>query len=137
MFGSTNQQAELDRCRRFRIDAIADGWTSRPTYGEHESEERHATLDREGFTMHVKARDNSTRGLNFKYEAEISIWGPDGLAIAPPDSYSWDKIKTGTRHCNECGADDVDTERYSFAGRACAACLPKARAIHEFLGWTE
>ena len=71
-----------------------------------------------------------------KPEGSVSIWGPDSLAIAVPMPYSWDAIVAGARTCSACGKTDVDTQRFSFAGRCCAACLPEMRRQHERPGWT-
>lgn len=66
----------------------------------------------------------------------LSIWAPDGLQITVPDVYDWAAIQERVRYCEECKRSDVDTFRYSFAGRACEECLPALKAEHERPGWT-
>jgi hypothetical protein len=134
-FGFTNDDARLRAAQAYRNAAAADGWLLRPTYGS-ESVERAASLDREGFKMMVLTRDNSEKKGKWKHEAQISIWGPDGLAITPPEIYDFSEILAGTRRCGYCKTQDVETERVGFAGRCCAKCLPAMRAKIEKPGWT-
>lgn len=134
-FGFTNDDARLRAAEAYRDAAAADGWSIRPTYNS-EDIKRASTLGREGFVMQVLTRDNSEKKGKW-HEAQISIWGPDGLAIHPPTTYDFAKIKALTRHCNYCKADDVDTERVGFAGRCCAKCLPEQRARIEKPGWCD
>ena len=132
-------QEALDGARAYRATALADGWTSEPTY-KHEEEERASRHRREGFLISIIAREPraATERLTKqrKPEGSVSIWGPDGLAITTPMPYSWDTIVAGMRTCSACGKTDVDTQRFSFAGRCCAACLPEMRRKHEYPGWT-
>lgn len=65
----------------------------------------------------------------------IRVWGPDRLQIVVPAIYNMDALQNALRQCENCGATDVDTVRYSFAGRCCQNCLPEMRRIHEFAGW--
>jgi hypothetical protein len=134
-FGFTNDDARLHAAKAYRDAAAADGWSIRSTYGS-EDIDRAATLNRESFIMQVLTRDNSEKKGKWKYEAQISIWGPDGLAINPPGIYDFAEIKARTRRCLYCKAEDVDTERVGFAGRCCANCLPTMRAKIETPGWT-
>jgi hypothetical protein len=113
----------------FRDAAIADGWSHEPTYGNQEPEESACTLKRDGWIMMVFARK--------QHDVSISIWAPDGLDVKAPGVYNWDEIQRGIRRCNACGAEDVKTTRYSFAGRCCEKCLPAMRAKHEFPGWAD
>jgi len=134
-FGFTNDIARWQAVNAYRDAAATDGWSIRPTYGS-ESIERAASLERDGFKMMVLSRDNSDqKARKWKYEAQVSIWGPDGLAINPPATYDFAKIEALTRHCNYCKADDIETERVGFAGRCCAKCLPSMRAKIETPGW--
>lgn len=135
-WGFTNDAAQLAAVAAFRDAAAADGWEITPTYPGHEPADRAATLTREGFKLQVLTRTIEP-GRKWKYEADINGWAPDQLGIKLPRVYSWDAIKAAARHCNECGADDVDTERFYFAGRACAKCAPAARARTEVGNWTE
>ena len=124
----------------WREAAVADGWVIRPTYGQ-ESVERAASLSHpDGFAAMVLARDN--RGHDRPQQcyvpsvtAEVNVWGPDGLAVETGDAYDMDAIRAGLRICKTCGASDVDTQRYSFAGRCCASCRPKMAEKHEYAGW--
>lgn len=133
-FGLTNERKYLDAAATFRHAAIADGWSCIPTYGDRESAESHATLEKDGFKCHVMARELS--GKKYQYQAQVSIWGPDGLCITAPVLYDWDVIESGVRRCGYCGQEDVDTQRVGFAGRSCEKCLPVARKRDEYPGWT-
>ncbi len=131
----TNKRSDYDEVLAFKAAAIADGWQCQATYNT-ESIDRAATLNREGFHLKIIARDNTAKlGSKHAYHLDLSMWGPDGLAILPPETYDWQKIQAAVRSCNYCRAQDVDTFRVSFAGRCCAQCLPKQRAIHERPGW--
>lgn len=110
--------------------AMSDGWIAEPMY-RHEPINHAARLTRQGFVASVMARPHPA-------QPGVILWCPDGLQIkTPPGAYSWEAIVAGTRACNECGATDVDTFRYSFAGRCCAACLPAMRKKHEKPGWCD
>ena len=132
-FGLTNDEKEFNEVSAFREDAIADGWEAKPGSAS-ELIEDYAHLNREGFKMHVLSRKNQGK---YKFQAQVSIWGPDGLAIGLlGPSYNWEEIKAGLRRCNNCGKQDVETQRYSFAGRCCAGCRPEMAKTHEYPGWT-
>lgn len=134
-FGLTNDLARYQAAVAYRTALEEDGWSSGPLY-KNESSEFVSVHERDGFTVHIISRVRDP-GDKWKYQASISIWGPDELAICPPDLYDWEHIKAGVRCCNECGAEDVDTHRFSFAGRCCSKCLPKMRAEHEKPGWCD
>ncbi len=134
MFGLTNDENELIRVNKWRNDAIADGWEHRPTYPKEE-EDRASSLQKEGWKALILARVNDNK--KFRFEAEISVWAPDGLVISPPASYDFDLLKKGTRICSHCGKQDIDTFRFSFAGRCCKECLPEMRRKHEYPGWCD
>jgi len=136
MFGFTNDVEELNRVIKFREDAIADGWTCEPTYGKFESVDSASSLTKNGFTMLILTRTNKDRA-KWKYEAEVSIWGTDKLAIEPPKVYDYDAIVKGLRVCGFCGAKDVATARVDFANRCCANCLYEARKRLETAGWCD
>lgn len=138
-FGLTNDPAYKSMADAFREAAIADGWECKPGINKDEPITSNAVLERDGFIMHITARDDQSGryyGPRWRYQVGIDIWGPDGLVIKPPDEYNWEKIKAGVTTCNLCGKTEVATERYSFAGRSCADCLPKAQAEFERPGWT-
>ena len=139
-FGFTNNREQYEAAIAYRLAAMADGWKCLPTYGDHEPVERAAKLTREGFTMSIISRsshdpDHQHPGPVWHYEANVHIWGPDGLAIAPPPAYDWNAIIASVRHCNYCNANDVDTKRVGFAGRCCDKCLPEQKKKLEFPGW--
>jgi hypothetical protein len=81
-------------------------------------------------------RDHREKKGKWAYEASISIWGPDGMAVGVPELYEWGAVKAGLRTCNACGKTDVETFRFSFAGRCCNDCIPAMRKKHEYPGWT-
>ena len=135
-FGFTNDIGRLEAADVYREAAIADGWACSPTYDGSEQMGRASTLTKDGFEMSILSRDRREMPGKWKFEASISIWGPDRLSIKPPGQYDWEKIKAGIRTCNSCGAKDVATHRYSFAGRSCDKCLPEAKRVHEHDGWT-
>jgi hypothetical protein len=132
-FGFTNDPQRYQATIAYRDAAVQDGWSIRPTYAS-EPIEGAATLEKDGFTMQVLALQK-TDG-KFKYQASIHIWGPDGLAIKPGETYNWSQITAGQKTCNECGATEVEPQQFSFAGRCCKPCLPRARAEYEREGWT-
>lgn len=128
-WGLTNDPKWRDLALVYLAAALNDGWESKDATAEH--------FTKDGFTMHILARDGGDgHGVFYRYQCSISIWGPDHLAIKPPDTYDWDAIQAGVRHCNYCDADDVETERVGFAGRCCAACVEKQRGRLERPGWT-
>lgn len=135
-YGFTNDVNLLRATEQFRDAATADGWSIKPTYGS-EDVSRASSLERDGFKMMILTRDNSDRGEGKKFEAAVHIWGPDRLAIETPQFYDFNELKRLTRVCSSCKAEDVDTQRYSFAGRCCSACLPKMRAATEQPGWCD
>ena len=124
----------------YRLAAVADGWESEPLY-QNEPEEHAAKLrSAAGFVMHVIARSPDDRPEHVTRRAPeggVHVWGPDGLAVRVGRTYSREEIDAGLTTCNNCGARAVRTFRYSFAGRACAACLPEMRRLHERRGWAD
>lgn len=126
----------VEWARAWRDAAVADGWSIEPTYGDSESVDRAARLSRVGWMAQVITRTpiEGNRHANY-YCGTIHVWGPDGLAVSPGHTYDWAHLVAGLRTCSACKATDVDTERYGFAGRCCAACLPTMRARTEQPGW--
>lgn len=133
-FGFTNDAAHVEAVRAFVQAAVADGWSIEPTYPTHESVESAARLKRDGYVLMVLSRDRGETS-RYRYEAKVSGWGPDGLSIRVPKTYSWDAITSEPTTCRHCGATGVETFRYSFAGRACPVCVPGLRAMYERPGW--
>lgn len=135
-----NNIEQLRHVQKFRDDAVKDGWSIKPTYSSHESVESASSLSKNGFSMLILTRThdlNKYPNVNNLYEVDISIWGPDELAIEVPDRYDMQKIIDGMRFCKQCGKTDVDTFRYSFAGRCCKDCLPALREEYEQPGWCD
>jgi hypothetical protein len=131
--GFTNDKNRIAEVRAWRDAAIADGWASAPTYGERESIDRACKMMRDGFVATCITREKAG---SWAYEASLSVWGPDGKSIRlRGPNYNFDEILAGLRSCNNCGATDVETHCYSFAGRCCAACLPAMREKSERPGW--
>ena len=124
----------------YRLAAVAEGGESEPLY-QNEPEEHAAKLrSAAGFVMHVIARSPDDRPEHVTRRAPeggVHVWGPDGLAVRVGRTYSREEIDAGLTTCNNCGARAVRTFRYSFAGRACAACLPEMRRLHERRGWAD
>lgn len=124
---------------QFREDAHADGWSCEPTYPSSEPLERAATLARDGYKIHLISRQ---REGELGGEASVHLWGPDELSIDPKRDerglpvYDWAFIRAGVERCNICGKASLKIGRYSFAGRACEACLPEAKRVTEYPGWT-
>lgn len=133
-FGLTNSDAQFDAANAWREAAIADGWTASPSY-EGEPATSMCDLKRDGFHIRVASRLEKGR---WKYMAQVTGWGPDGMSIRLPTVYStFQLIQQQVRHCADCGKDDVDTFRVGFAGRVCAVCLPEARKKCEYPGWAD
>ena len=133
-FGFTNDPQRYHTTIAFRDAAVRDGWSIQPTY-QSLPVEHAATLEKDGFTIQILTLENGDTG-KWKYRASFHIWGPDGLQITPSETYDWKAITTGQTTCNECGTTDVETKRFSFAGRACKPCLPGAGAKAAYPGWT-
>ena len=134
-----NNIEHLKQVQKFRDDAVKDGWLIKPTY-DRESVESASSLSKDGFSMLILTRTHDLKlypNIKNLYEAKVSIWGSDGLAIEPPLEYDMQKIIDGTRFCKHCGKTNVDTFRYSFAGRCCKDCLPAMREKHERPGWCD
>ena len=64
------------------------------------------------------------------------MWGPDGMQVVVPVIYDATKLIAGLRACLYCDAQDVPTQRVSFAGRCCATCFSEQKRIQEYPGWT-
>ncbi len=129
----TARLAIIPHALAWRDAAVADGWSMRPTY-QQESVERAWRLERDGFVVSGITRSPEAEGD--MPTVSIHIWGPDGLVIKAPGVYDFAALVAGTRTCAACGATDVDTQRFSFAGRCCAACRPEMARLHEQPGWT-
>ena len=138
-FGFTNDVDELNRVKKFRDDAIDDGWFHKPTYDELESEDSSCSLEKSGFKMLILTRDYTKKEkstCSWKYEASIDIWGPDGLVIHTKPNYDWEDIQKGLNRCLNCGKENVEVFRAGFAGRYCKDCLPEQKKLQEYPGWT-
>lgn len=125
------------RVLEWRDAALDDKWEPAPIY-ENEDISRAMILEKEGFKAHIISRDIPVPKPNWgkrRYGAEITIWGADRLQIFVPRKYDWEFIQDAVRICLACRKTDVDTQRYSFAGRCCKECLPEMRKKHEYPGW--
>lgn len=130
-FGFTNDSKDFIEVCKWKHAAIKDGWSIEPTY-QIEDVSSAATLHKDGFTASIYTRRNIGK---WRYEANVSVWGPDGLAIIVPRMYNWKEIKRATRRCNYCKAENVNTKRVGFAGRCCDNCHPTLKPKIEYPGW--
>lgn len=134
MFGLTNDEDLFNKIIKWRDDAINDGWSSEP-YFESESIERAIKLKKDGFKASILTRNDSDKKQKYKYQAVITIWGPDDLQIKVPEKYDWNFIKLGVNCCNYCNSENVKTQQVSFAGRCCQNCIEIQRQKLEYNGW--
>jgi hypothetical protein len=127
---------EVAAATQFRLDAEADGWSFDPTYPTNEPVEHAFRGTREGFIIQGLARPGK---VDLLPTGDIHAWGPDGISLTPmPIKYpGFDVFKALTRHCPECGANDVDTVRVAFANRCCRDCAPALKAKLEKPGWCD
>lgn len=117
--------------------ARKDGWAISATYSS-ESVERAAKLEREGWNALAIMRPQGLDGTwPVKDCASLSVWGPDGLQINVPSSYSWKACQEALSLCNVCGQKSKDVERASFAGRYCNACHKKEAPNLYYRGWAD
>ena len=131
MFGYTNDIKEYNRVIQYREDAIKDGWSCDEQ--DIKFNNSYTIMKKDGFTMHVISRELTNS--KWTYEAEVTVWGTDKLQIDPPKEYNFEAMVEAMRTCPICGAVDVPTFQYSFAGRCCKNCLPDMKKKHEFPGW--
>lgn len=132
-FGFTNDETKYNDAVAFKEAAVNDGWSIEPTYKKLESVDNAATLKKDGFRCSILTRKNIG---SWKFQADVTIWGPDSLQVLAPTVYNWTVIKSGLRRCNNCKKEDVDVFCVGFAGRVCEECLPSQRKKYEFPGWT-
>ena len=118
----------------WRLAAEADGWVFEQTYWHAPLEQSFKSL-RDGFAIRGLARPSKENSLG---SSEISMWGPDGLRVVVPLVYpGMPFFVAACRHCLYCGATDVETVGYSFAGRCCEGCSLEMQRIYEYEGWNE
>jgi len=135
-YGFSQDRADIEAVTAWREAAIADGWTSEPTYGDREPEQSAARLRHpEGFVAQTIAREFPPERSRYRYSASVNVWGPDGMSVIPPNTYDMAAIRGALRTCENCRATDVDTVRFSFAGRCCQKCRPAMAAKFEYPGW--
>lgn len=134
-YGFTNDPDLLAATQAWRDAAVADGWSVEPTYGDHEPVESAAKLTRQGWVCLILTRTKEA-GRKWRFEAEVSVWAPDRLRVETPAFYDFEALVAGTRVCSACKAADVETQRFSFAGRCCAACRPEMARQTEQGNWT-
>ena len=101
--------------KAWRDAAIADQWIAEPMFEKADADELARLSHPEGFVAHVVARID---------EAVIKIWGPDKLAIMPPNAYCMNAVRAGQHICEFCRATNIPTTRVGFANRACLTCAP-------------
>lgn len=129
MTGFTNEDKYFRIVCDWRDAAMADGWTMEQTYNTEEWDSA-CKLKKDGYDASVLTRIKKPAG-KWKYETSVYLWGPDELVIRPPFPYNWSLIVKGLNTCNNCGATNLRTFRYSFAGRACEYCLPAMKRKYE------
>ena len=134
--GGVSETLTIADVHAFLEAAVADGWIATESYPGHEPLKQAFTLNKDGWIVHGLARPKGwahyTRDC-----ADLVAWGPDRLQIVMPKTYSAEAMQAGLRTCQNCGATDVETQRYSFAGRCCAACRPEMARLTEYPGWTK
>lgn len=119
------QQEDVERITRWIEAAYTAGWSMRRTY-DNEPIEQACTLERDGWKAMAFLRPNNV---------SLSVWGPDGLAIALTKEYDEQRLQAALRICSRCGTEDVETVRLGFAGRVCAPCRVKHAPDVERPGW--
>ena len=126
-FGFSNDESRIIAAEMWRDAALADGWSGEATYAPTEGMDRAARLQHpEGFQAQIitRRRRPEDKRQKWAFEASIAVWGPDGLAVAPPNVYDMTAIRASIATCRYCGTHSVKTVRVGFAGRACEACQP-------------
>lgn len=142
-FGFTNDEAQYRQVKAWRDAAVADGWSVEPTYapqGKSKGEpvESAAKLHRDGWTASILTRDNQDKpGRKWKYEAQVSVWDPNGRGVAPGATYDWDRLREDSLRCDKCGTLVDRVHHVGFANKACADCLPAMREKMEYPGWAD
>jgi hypothetical protein len=131
----TDRLTLIPLAQAYREAAVADGWSVRPTYDGHEAVERAATLERDGWVMHIIAR--TPRDDTELPSASVCIWAPDKAQIRPPLTYDFAAMVAATKVCIACKSEGVETRRLAFASRVCAACEDDYRRTHMGPGWCE
>lgn len=132
-YGYTNDVKYFNEANEFVRAAVEDGWELKPRYAG-ESTMRACELNRDGFVIAVITRKNVGK---WKYHVSVHAWAPDKLAIKLPVVYNSETFTKAMSTCNICDKEVDKTYRYSFAGRACADCLPQAQKEHEQPGWCD
>lgn len=130
-FGHTNDVKYFEAANAFIQAAVADGWELSQTYPS-EPAMRACRLKRDGFVISAITRKDVGK---WKYEVSLHAWAPDGLCIDLPTVYNSETFLKAENTCGVCKKEVDKTYRYSFAGRACADCIPDARKKHEQPGW--
>ena len=132
-WGHTNDVKYFDEANEFIRAAVEDGWELSQTYPS-EPAQRACRLTRGGFIISAITRKDVGK---WKYEVSLHAWAPDKLAIKLPVVYNSETFTKAMTTCNICDKEVDKTYRYSFAGRACASCLPQAQKEHEQPGWCD
>ncbi len=136
------QGSENDvRVRTWKTAALADGWAIKPTYGEHESVDRAASLEKDGYNegsipekLQKKpeaSRDGESQGqLHYYLRSSLDLESP----VTTPGFSRRSEIP---KLCSECGQVKPQTSRVGFANRVCDDCKPAAKAKYEKPGWCD
>ena len=121
-FGFSDDPARHAAGIAWRDAAIADGWAAHPACPTEPVTSAAVLVHPENYTAHVITR--VLAGPGYAYETSVWVWGPDRLALDPPNRYDMAAIRRAVRTCNYCGKTDCATVRVGFAGRACRTCQP-------------
>ncbi len=135
-FGFSNDPKEIEKIETWRDAAIADGWEHKPTYNS-EAESRACSLSKDGFKASMLTRRNEPGSKKWLFEANVHVWGPDGMCVQVDFPYSFESIIAGVNKCGNCNREGVKTHLAGFAGRFCAECLPLAKKKLEYPGWCD
>lgn len=127
----------LESVHKWVADAIADGWTAEPTYGNTEPIERAARLTRDGFVVQAITRPKGPPQWAAKDEVKLSVWGPDDLAVKAPATYSMAELQRQLHVCGECNGEFEKIVRLGFAGRVCPECRVRLAPTVEHKGWCD
>ena len=130
--GLTNDVELYDSIKEYLECMLNDGWVNKNP-DSTEPIENYARLIKDNFQASLVRRIIDSP--KYKYSVGLSIWGPDGLCIGVPITYDWELIKSMTKYCTHCNKSNVDTFRFSFAGRCCKECLPELKKRFEKPGW--
>ena len=131
-FGFTNSKERFNAAVAYKKALMNDHWKVDESYKDRPTEEM-VKLNRGGFIALFVTRKHDVG--KWKFEAAVSLWGPDGLVIVPPEKYNWKAIRRSITICGYCESKKAETFRVGFAGRCCSECLDRVRKKVEYPGW--